>query len=178
MLRISNLILLLLFSNACSEMVNHATPASCTPNCDGRVCGTDGCGGVCGFCDNDQRCSLDGRCATYCLPDCTGRECGPDPVCGAECGPCAAPLECDLLAAACVPCARDCTGLQCGADPRCGLSCGDCPAEAPDCLQGFCGVRCVPNCENRSCGDDGCGESCGACEMNQVCDPQGQCVSG
>jgi hypothetical protein len=28
---------------------------------------------------------------------------------------------------------------------------------------------CLPNCSDRSCGSDGCGGSCGACPVNQIC---------
>lgn len=38
-------------------------PSTCRPNCAGRVCGTDGCGGVCGACPDSRPC-LDGQCAT------------------------------------------------------------------------------------------------------------------
>jgi hypothetical protein len=33
----------------------------CVPNCDGLLCGGDGCGGSCGVCAEDEQC-LDGRC--------------------------------------------------------------------------------------------------------------------
>lgn len=36
----------------------HAPPTWCTPVCEGRECGEDGCGGVCGECDADESCSI------------------------------------------------------------------------------------------------------------------------
>ena len=36
--------------------------ANCVPNCQGRVCGLDGCGGSCGACGADQQCDAQGRC--------------------------------------------------------------------------------------------------------------------
>jgi V8-like Glu-specific endopeptidase len=39
-----------------------ADPGGCTPSCDGRQCGDDGCGGVCGTCADGQTCSADGQC--------------------------------------------------------------------------------------------------------------------
>ena len=33
----------------------------CEPQCDGRVCGPDGCGGVCGGCESDKSCGF-GEC--------------------------------------------------------------------------------------------------------------------
>jgi len=47
-----------------------AAPATCVPFCGDHVCGSDGCGGVCGDdCDNGGTCTLDG---TYCeaIPSC------------------------------------------------------------------------------------------------------------
>lgn len=39
--------------------------ANCTPDCDAKVCGDDGCGGVCGTgCDAGQFCEDDGTCST------------------------------------------------------------------------------------------------------------------
>ena len=60
--------------------------AACMPNCPYRdgACGSDGCGGVCGVCDDGQTCGADGRCEP-CVPACAGRECGPD-GCGGSCG--------------------------------------------------------------------------------------------
>jgi len=34
----------------------------CTPICDGRMCGDDGCNGSCGLCDADEECSAQGAC--------------------------------------------------------------------------------------------------------------------
>ena len=35
----------------------------CTPACDGKTCGDDGCGGSCGACPPGQQCGDDGQCA-------------------------------------------------------------------------------------------------------------------
>src|SRR5262249_26329025 len=35
----------------------------CMPNCVGRVCGDDGCGGSCGTCGAALGCTVDGNCA-------------------------------------------------------------------------------------------------------------------
>ncbi len=40
----------------------------CTPDCDGKECGDDGCGGVCGWCESGHGCKSD-----HCLP--SGLEC-------------------------------------------------------------------------------------------------------
>ena len=38
----------------------------CVPNCDGRLCGDDGCGNSCGQCATGQECE-DGTCVKQCL---------------------------------------------------------------------------------------------------------------
>lgn len=61
----------------------------CVPQCDGKYCGDDGCGGSCGACPSGQLCSPStSRCAAaQCTPDCRGRQCGDD-GCGGSCGSC------------------------------------------------------------------------------------------
>ncbi|MFH1801642.1 MAG: hypothetical protein ABH804_02295 [archaeon] len=58
----------------------------CNPNCEGKECGEDGCGGLCGLCTEGSTCQ-DGICSTEpCTPDCGDRECGNAPngcdICG------------------------------------------------------------------------------------------------
>ena len=36
----------------------------CVPQCDGKQCGSDGCGGACGVCDH-QACSAEGQCVPF-----------------------------------------------------------------------------------------------------------------
>ncbi len=62
----------------------------CVPDCDGRDCGPDGCGDVCGVCTPELECDEDlGQCfdPVVCEPDCDDRECGSD-GCGGDCGAC------------------------------------------------------------------------------------------
>ena len=137
----------------------------CTPDCDGKDCGSDGCDGTCGTCDLAQDC-VEGICT--CTPQCDGKACGDD-SCSGSCGECAAGDACQ--AGACVPCEADCWGKQCG-DDGCGGSCGDCGGEA--CQDGIC--VCAPECDGKVCGDDGCGGSCGICSQGEICD-EGVCVA-
>ncbi len=58
--------------------------SSCTPACDGKVCGPDGCGGSCGPPCATGTCDANGQCV--CTPACEGKVCGPD-GCGGSCGP-------------------------------------------------------------------------------------------
>ena len=62
------------FRIGCSEDWHATRPTDCaggcTPDCSGRECGDDGCGGVCGSCDVDETCS-EGTC-TCSLSICDG----------------------------------------------------------------------------------------------------------
>ena len=64
----------------------------CWPDCDGKDCGPDGCGGICGVCFPGDFCQANGKC--NCLPDCEGKECGPD-GCAGSCGECPEGQVCD-----------------------------------------------------------------------------------
>ncbi len=142
----------------------------CAPDCEGRACGDDGCGGSCGACGENAAC-VDGGCV--CEPACEGKACGDD-GCGGSCGACDAGQACDAAGqCACVP---GCAGKACGPD-GCGGSCGQCPgALLCQTATGQCVASCEGSCEGMDCGDDGCGGSCGACAGGQVCDGAGQCV--
>lgn len=96
----------------------------CIPMCEGRECGSDGCGGVCGYCPYGYLCK-GGICVEYCVPDCTGKICGED-GCGGLCGECkenefcAEDFTCVLKG-----CEPQCEGKSCGPD-GCGGQCGKC----------------------------------------------------
>jgi len=63
-------------------------------DCEGKACGSDGCGGVCGTCFPGTVCSAQYTCIpTNCVPACAGRECGDD-GCAGSCGECAGGAEC------------------------------------------------------------------------------------
>ena len=57
----------------------------CVPDCGGKQCGEDGCGGECGECQGPQDACNDGTCK--CQPACEGMECGED-GCDGVCGDC------------------------------------------------------------------------------------------
>lgn len=137
---------------------------NCTPDCTGKVCGDDGCGGSCGGCPTNYTCKS-GQCiAPNCTPNCTGKKCGDD-GCGGSCGTCATGSACQN--GLCITCNPDCTGKKCG-DDGCGGSCGTCPT-GQKCSNGVCASTCIPNCKGMTCGDDGCGGSCGTCSSTQKC---------
>jgi len=55
------------------------------------MCGSDGCDGDCGTCENVQEACVDGQCV--CAPYCNEKECGDD-GCGGSCGSCEDNLSC------------------------------------------------------------------------------------
>ncbi len=165
----------------------------CVPDCAGRCCGLDGCGGncpdTCGdtqqVCDEDS-CLCTGSCVPLTCAD-LGRQCGDwsDGCDGlAECGACPASQVCGedgLCQPECVP---DCAGRCCGSD-GCGGVCSDTCADTQQvCDQGSC--ACAGVCTPLTCADlgkecgswsDGCSGSavCSPCPAQQTCDENGAC---
>lgn len=166
---------LLVSSAGCepAELYSH-TQAICVLDCTERACGSDGCGGVCGTCDDGVAC-IEGACSPggECTPSCDGAVCGSD-GCGGVCGVCGTSEICS--SGACVPsgsCMPECTDRQCG-DDGCGGSCGSCAGE---CSAGQCvDEGCTPECDGRECGSDGCGGSCGTCSVGLACNGVGTCA--
>lgn len=75
----------------CQEELNCHDGMCCAPDCWGKECGIDGCGGLCGYCEGPQSVCMDGQCE--CVPDCDEKNCGDD-GCGGSCGGCGASSEC------------------------------------------------------------------------------------
>ncbi len=144
----------------------------CKPACAGKVCGDNGCGGVCGQCPGGLACQ-DGACVSQCTPSCTGKVCGED-GCGGTCGTCLGNSKCVNGACESSACVPTCDGKQCGPD-GCGGSCGVCPQGA-ECADGICKSTCEPLCVNKECGANGCGGYCGLCLADQVCTATGVCI--
>ena len=129
--------------------------ATCVPNCVGRNCGDDGCGGSCGSCGTAQKPFCDtslGACVATCVPQCTGKNCGSD-GCGGSCGPCATDLSC-LPQGLCVPPAWTCNPTYYAASDACDCACG---AYDPDC--------------------DDASVVVAGCKSLEICDKQGKCAS-
>jgi uncharacterized protein (TIGR03382 family) len=116
----------------------------CAPDCVGKACGPDGCGGSCGDCEPDQECNSGGVC--YGGPGC-------EPMNTPGCGGC----KCEE----CV-CAQDSYCCQWEWDDICVEQC------LQDC-EGCGSGGCVPVCADQECGDDGCGGSCGDCSPDAEC---------
>ncbi len=152
----------------------------CAPLCDGRTCGSDGCGGTCGACGAGEQCGAAGTCVA-CAANSCGEGCGDCPAghecrsgtCAEGCGECPEGQVCSA-AGACVPaCTPSCSGKQCGPD-GCGGTCGTCGAGEACSASGQC--ACTASCAGKQCGSDGCGGSCGSCATG-VCNGAGQCVA-
>jgi hypothetical protein len=151
------------------EYLQGSLAAECTPDCESRACGDDGCGGECGACAEDQLCNLAGACLdAICTPSCDHRSCGDD-GCGGSCGDCSPGTQCGDGGGC--ECAPSCDDRSCG-DDGCGGSCGSC-ADNELCSSGTC--TCMPDCGDHECGDNGCGGSCGRCSTPKVCDGSQQC---
>ena len=140
----------------------------CVPDCKGKECGSDGCGGQCGQCPKGDTC-VKGKCMT-CYPDCKGKECGDD-GCGGSCGKCPDKYVCKN--GMCEPCKPGCAiETSCGTD-ECGNPCwqpGELPCTPPGevCRDNTC-IPCEPYCVNRECGSDECDGSCGKCGPCEQC---------
>ncbi|MFT7579447.1 MAG: hypothetical protein ACI9MR_001111 [Myxococcota bacterium] len=106
------------------------TCGPCTPDCDGRVCDGDGCGGSCGDClaPGLPYCH-DGMCTANCIPECADRDCGSD-GCGDLCGVCDPGDTCSFGTCQPLPEALSCVGYCDGVAPS-GCACDS------DCIPGF-----------------------------------------
>lgn len=163
------------------EVTLPGTKDGCTAQCQDKVCGSNGCGSVCGFCKTGFLCKPDGSaCTEFCKPLCsdkasgTDKKCG-DNGCGGSCGDCGDGFHCgiDFLCHT-DDCNGSCAGKTCG-DDGCGKSCGDCGAgdlcQSGKCKPGPCkGIPKIGVCQGdllASCIDPGPSESkqvvdCGA----------------
>jgi len=146
----------------------------CKPQCDGKICGDDGCGGTCapGCTGDGARCLAEGTKCEVCTPQCDGKSCGGDDGCGGPCGCDAAKGEvCSL--GKCEVCVKRCDGRTCGPD-GCGGTCGTCLNDATcDEATGLC-AGCTRNCDGKTCGPDGCGGVCGTCLAGTCNDTTGK----
>jgi Cys-rich repeat protein len=172
----------------CDLTVNQCKRDTCVPNCTGKCCGGNGCGGTCPnacvpgeVCDlGTCLCKLDVQCISnedcpqgyycdltvneckevVCTPNCTGKCCGSD-GCGSTCpNTCSTGYTCDPGSCLCMP--------YCTSNSQCGnMQC---------CREGTC----MPAaCGNMVCGyDPVCGFSCGTCPTGYACNYEtGQCIS-
>jgi hypothetical protein len=122
------------------------------PGCGEKVCGTDGMGGWCGDCPEQNWCS-----AGACTPcTCDGRECGAN-ECGVSCGTCDDGNQCTT---------DTCEEFQCVFEVAAGNPCDDGEACTKDDICGSDGA----------CSGDTYACEPGACEQTSACDGEGGCT--
>jgi hypothetical protein len=167
----------------------------CVPTCAGKLCGDDGCGGVCGVACASTHTCLKGRCV--CPPSCApSNACGPD-GCGDSCGMCTGGRTCQGGQCTCPE--AECNGAcvaTCAVDKmRNPSTCGCCmPNDAEDCVNDddCCSGRCDPGpgsfdpyfcsglpnataCEfNEQCRSGICERTCfegNICDLEKKCQP-------
>ena len=170
----------------------------CIPQCNGKDCGDDGCGGSCGSCPDGQACNASNKCEeppstcqgitfegccsgsklVWCqdkqivVVDCGIDACGWNPQAYYDCGFVGGdPSGNNPIF--CPNCEPQCSGKDCG-DDGCGGSCGFCSTDEA-CKAGHCYLTCIPDCFNQVCGNDGCGGSCGACPVEASHCLEGSC---
>ena len=152
----------------------------CSPNCNGKNCGSDGCGGSCGSCTGNQTCNPDNsRCE--CAPNCGDHTCENDGCddcdgCGGSCRSCPNGQTCNNGKCGCIP---DCNGGRCG--DGCGNACTNnpCPVGQTCSADGSKCIGCISNCNGGRCGD-GCGNACtnNPCPVGQTCSTDGSiCIT-
>jgi hypothetical protein len=136
------LILIFMVSVFSVAFLSCSGKVACAPQCDGKQCGDDNCGGSClPGCDDNETCNAAGQC--ICTPQCDGLQCGDD-KCGGNCGLCEDPAICQ--------------------EGQCILP-GECQ---PSCDIAQCRVCFQYTCESLCHGSEVCND--GICE-EPICDP-------
>ena len=171
------------------DLVTPGDPG-CTPDCEGKSCGDDGCGGHCGgecgpglVCDEAGSCALDLVVCADIIAECVPEGVLPIPAEGV----------CNLLSGA-PECASivveayetDGCAIECGGIPVPGLP-KACESDACSAILELagsfsptppcdgCESMCQPQCGGLVCGPDGCGGWCGECGFGEQCNDQGAC---
>ena len=155
--------------------LNNGECISCPSSCsDGKNCGLDDNGCLCGNCDQGEICK-DGKCITCTPKDCSNLKCNIDNGCGSPCGCTKFGQKCNQEGE-CENCATtNCVGKQCGFDEN-GCSCGTCPQGTICTYDGSCQKPCIPTCNNKCDGSsDGCDGHCTVCPQGTTCTDDGSC---
>ena len=126
----------------------------CVANCAGKQCGTDGCGGSCGSCNETDTCQAGACVPNECTPSCPeDGTCGASDGCGGTCGCPVAGQLCE--AGVCVnsgDCAGGITYEGCCAGDTVTFCAGDAVSEI-ECEAGTCGWK--PDVMIYDCGTEG-----------------------
>ena len=145
----------------------------CVPDCNGKECGDDGCGGTsCGKCTGDLVCSADFLCVPDCDAACEGLTCGDGGTDGAcDCGACEPGYACSNEGTCSAACGELCDGLECGVAGEDGeCDCGGCD-EHYMCVDGSCEVDCDAACAMAECTPEWAMDlcDCGSCDDGNPC---------
>jgi hypothetical protein len=142
----------------------------CTPDCAGKDCGPDGCGGLCAACKKDYYCDTDYTCKVSpcsgitfegcCDPDGTLKYC--------ENSKELKTINCNENNAAFCGWNPDDKWYDCMTDGKKDPS-GEFPYS--------CLANCSASCDGKQCGPDGCGGTCGTCTGSAICAANGTCVA-
>jgi hypothetical protein len=150
----------------------------CIPDCEGMICGDDGCGGSCGGCEGtclDNLVCMDGPgCVSIGEPGCEG--CGCE-ACVCEMDPyCCETAWDSICVSECVDGCGGCLTLDNCGDNACVLedkeTCATCPEDCAcgqdeSCYQNAC---CATECNaENGCQPDGCGGVCPCDSEEAVC---------
>ncbi|MDD5193465.1 MAG: hypothetical protein PHF67_02660 [Candidatus Nanoarchaeia archaeon] len=191
-------------TNICNGVgMQVCSSCACTPDCTGKVCGDDGCGGSCGSCDDGIACTTDScdPATSTCLHPLTGCDdsnlcttdtCNADGTCSNTAINCddsdACTLDsCDPANGNCLHALMDCddanlcNGLEScdstiGCIPGTSLTCNDgnaCTTDSCNPATG-CVSSPIPNCGG-GCTPNCAGKSCGSNGCGGSC---GSCPSG
>ena len=175
----------------------------CAPACDGKACGDDGCGGLCGTCAPDEDCE-----GGLCVAGKGGACLSEDDLAIVQADAFKSTMQkCGMGTCAGTPDAQKCIAQCVVEDSGLSFDCAVCFADHLVCIVGSCmpvcmdggsaacqecmkakcepdlfacagfGGGCQPSCEGKSCGDNGCGGSCGMCGPDEAC-IGGQCSDG
>ena len=133
----------------------------CVPDCDGKACGDDGCGGSCGECTDCKSVCSEGQCEAQPQSDsgCFDNDIYWKDSCGdwgdkaTECGG----AGCNTGSKVCADCEEICGAYECGMQGDC--DCGTCPS-GQSCQAGQCEVK---------CGDGQCGAGEDKCSCPADC---------
>ncbi|MFC1682544.1 hypothetical protein ACFL0X_02920, partial [Nanoarchaeota archaeon] len=114
----------------CEDNVCEEVPPGCVPDCLDKNCGGDGCGGSCGICEDEWKCSENGNCVynLNCLDTCDFLDygCGTHTICdvSVNCGTCSSGYFCNETYTCVV------LGSECTSDSDCD--------SGEECLGGEC----------------------------------------
>jgi hypothetical protein len=159
----------------CSEDKPCIDGTCCSPQCEGKSCGDDGCGGLCGTCQGGWTCDDSGQCET--APECSG-----DEPCN-DGNPCTEDDTCTdgLCVGQPVDCGDDDPCTQTGCDETgCYAKPTDCDDDDPCTDDGCNSQGCFHNpatcddgvlCTDDSCGAAGCEYTvqAGSCLIDDMC---------